>query len=459
MSNKNHAPMSITEGIIWKPLLGFFFPILIGTFFQQMYNTVDALIIGQYVGKDALAAVGTTGTLLNLLISFFVGIASGATVIISQYFGAGDAKNVSKAVHTSMAFAFVSGILITVLGLVTTDISLKALQVPNEIFADAKIYLQIYYGGMIASMIYNVGTGILRAVGDSKTPLYILIVSCIANVVLDLLFVAVFNMGVAGAAIATVISQVISAVMVIFRLCRSREVYALTFKYLKFHKDILAAMLKIGMPTGLQSVMYSLSNLIIQSTVNSFGTDTIAAWTIFGKIDGVIWVIIGSFGVAITTFVGQNFGAMKYDRIKKGAKICLLICISLVLIVSILIFFLASPLFGFFTDDITVIEIGVSMARIMVPFYFLYSFVEIYSGVIRGVGETLQSTIITFIGICILRIGWIFAVVPVFKSFETLVLSYPITWAVTAAAFIIYYLRGNWLKRAAKRQESLLQEI
>lgn len=441
----------ITDGVIWKQLLKFFFPILIGTFFQQMYNTIDALIIGQYVSTNALAAVGTTGTLLNLLINLFVGIASGATVIISQYYGAGDSKSVSKAVHTSIAFALTSGVLITIIGFATTDIALDMLNVPEEILNDARDYLQIFYLGMIASMIYNVSTGILRAVGDSKSPLYILIVSCFVNIGLDFLFVAVIPLRVAGAAIATVISLFVSAILAVLRLMKTSESYKLTIKGIRFHKDILGAILKIGMPTGLQSIMYSLSNLIVQSTVNSFGTNTIAAWTIFGKIDAVIWMVVGSFGIAITTFSGQNYGAMKYDRIKKGSRICLTICVISVIAIGWLIYLLGAPLFGFFTKDSNVIEIGLTMISMMAPFYFIYSFVEIYSGAIRGVGEVVQSTVITFVGICVLRIGWLTFFVPHFHTLEALIFNYPLTWFVTAVVFIIYYHRGRWLKRAKEK--------
>jgi len=453
MKQTGTAP--ITEGVIWKQLLRFFFPILIGTLFQQLYNTVDALVIGQFVGKDSLAAVGTTGTLVNLLVNFFVGIASGATVIISQYFGAGDAKNVSKAVHTSIAFSIASGILVTAIGLFTATSSLRLLQVPQDIFDEALLYLQIYYFGMLASMIYNIGTGILRAIGDSRTPLYILIVSCILNIVLDLFFVVVIPWGVAGAAIATVLSQVFSAVLILARLMRAREAYRVRLRLIRFHRSILKGLLKIGMPTGLQSVMYSLSNLMVQSTVNAFGTDTIAAWTIFGKIDAVIWMVVGSFGIAVTTFSGQNYGAMKYDRIKKGTRICLLICVFSVIGISLLLFVFSAPLFSFFTGDSGVIRIGRQMMNIMVPFYFIYAFIEIYSGTIRGVGEVMQSTIITFAGICILRIAWLVFYVPFHQNINALVVNYPLTWMITAIAFIVYYLRGNWLKRAISRQKPL----
>ena len=250
---------SITQGVIWKQLLIFFFPILIGTFFQQLYNTVDTIVVGQYVGTNALAAVGTTGTLINLLVGFFVGVSSGATVIISQFFGAGDGKNVSKAVHTSIALALVGGLVIMVLGLLTARPSLVLLGVPEEILGDALTYMNVYYCGIIASMIYNVGTGVLRAIGDSRMPLYVLIVCCLVNIVLDLLFVLGFHWDVFGVAIATVLSQVVSAVLIMARLMLTRESYRVELKRIRFDKSILKNVIRIGLPAGMQSVLYSVS--------------------------------------------------------------------------------------------------------------------------------------------------------------------------------------------------------
>ena len=311
---------SITQGVIWKQLLIFFFPILIGTFFQQLYNTVDTIVVGQYVGTNALAAVGTTGTLINLLVGFFVGVSSGATVIISQFFGAGDGKNVSKAVHTSIALALAGGLIIMVLGLLTARPSLVLLGVPEEILGDALTYMNVYYCGIIASMIYNVGTGVLRAIGDSRMPLYVLIVCCLVNIVLDLLFVLGFHWDVFGVAIATVLSQVVSAVLIMARLMLTRESYRVELKRIRFDKSILKNVIRIGLPAGMQSVLYSVSNLVVQASINSFGTDAIASWAAIGKIDGFIWMVMSAFGIAITTFVGQNFGAQQYARVKRSIR-------------------------------------------------------------------------------------------------------------------------------------------
>ena len=441
---------SITEGVIWKQLLIFFFPILIGTFFQQLYNTVDTIIVGQYVGTQALAAVGTTGTLINLLVGFFVGLSSGATVIISQFFGGGDWKNLSKAVHTSLALALGGGAVIMVLGLLTARPSLGLLGVPAEILDDALLYLNIYYGGIVFCMIYNVGTGVLRAIGDSRMPLYVLIACCLVNIVLDLLFVVVFHWGVLGVALATVLSQVVSAVLIMLRLMCTREGYRVELRHIRFDRGILKNVIRIGLPAGLQSVMYSFSNLVIQASINSFGTDAIASWAAIGKIDGFIWMVMGAFGISITTFVGQNFGARKYSRVKRSVKVCLGLTLGTTLALSALMLAFMEPLLRFFTGDETVIAIGQRFLWILGPSYFLFVFIEIFSGAIRGAGEALQPMLITTFGVCGLRVLWIFAAVPFLPTMEMVAMNYPVTWAVTALVFTVYYLRMNWLRRCIK---------
>ena len=390
---------SITQGVIWKQLLIFFFPILIGTFFQQLYNTVDTIVVGQYVGTNALAAVGTTGTLINLLVGFFVGVSSGATVIISQFFGAGDGKNVSMVL----------------------------LGVPEEILGDALTYMNVYYCGIIASMIYNVGTGVLRAIGDSRMPLYVLIVCCLVNIVLDLLFVLGFHWDVFGVAIATVLSQVVSAVLIMARLMLTRESYRVELKRIRFDKSILKNVIRIGLPAGMQSVLYSVSNLVVQASINSFGTDAIASWAAIGKIDGFIWMVMSAFGIAITTFVGQNFGAQQYARVKRSIKVCLGMALG------------------------TTIALSILLLVFMEPLYFTYVFIEILSGAIRGAGESLQPMLITCFGVCGLRILWLTLVVPRFHTMEMVAMNYPVTWVIAAVVFILYYLRMNWLRRCIRR--------
>lgn len=446
--NKGNA---ITEGVIWKQLLIFFFPILIGTFFQQLYNTVDTVIVGQYVGKEALAAVGTTGTLINLLVGFFVGLASGATVIISQFYGRGDRENVSKAVHTSMALAIAGGLVMMVLGITTARPCLELMGVPEDVMDGALTYIIVYYCGIIANMIYNVGTGILRAIGDSKMPLYVLIACCLANIILDLLFVVAFHWDVFGVALATILSQLISAVLIMVRLMKTRDSYRVELKKIRFHGKMLKDVIRIGLPSGLQSVMYSFSNLLVQSAINSFGTDAIASWAAIAKIDGFIWMVMSAFGISITTFVGQNFGAAKYDRVKKGTRICLLMALGTTIALSIILFTFKAPLLRFFTNDEAVVEIGQQFFRVLAPSYFVFVFIEIFSGAIRGAGEATQPMLITCVGVCGLRVLWILLALPLHRTMPMVAMNYPVTWVVTATIFIIYYYRMNWLRRSITR--------
>ena len=446
----------ITEGVIWKQLLLFFFPIVLGTFFQQLYNTADAIIVGKAVGKEALAAVGgSTGTLINLLVGFFVGLASGASVIIAQLFGARRAQDVSRAVHTTIALALSSGALLTAVGLLCAGGILELMGTPQEVMAYALPYLNIYFLGMIPQLVYNIGSGVLRAVGDSRRPMLFLICAALTNIVLDILLVLGLNLGVRGAAIATVLSQVVSAVLILVSLCHAQPVYRLHFRRIRFHGDMLARIVRIGLPAGLQSVMYSLSNMIIQASVNGFGTDVMAAWTAYGKIDGLYWMMISAFGVSITTFAGQNFGARRYDRMRRSVRVCLGMAAGVTVFMSALILTVGRPMLGMFTDDAHVVETGMSIIRLIVPTWITYLCIEILSGAMRGAGDSLMPTLMTLTGVCLMRVFWVTVVVPRMHQLPVLMLSYPITWVITSCMFIVYYLRGRWLDRCIARQGSV----
>ncbi len=440
MAQNRAEKNEITQGVIWKQLLIFFFPMLFGTFFQQLYNTTDAIVVGRFVGKEALSAVGgATGSLINLFVGLFVGVSTGATVTISQYFGADKKEEVSKAVHSAIALAIVSGAVIMLIGLVGAPFALDLMDTPKEILPYALIYIRIYFGGMIANLVYNIGAGILRAIGDSKKPLYFLILSCLINILLDLLFVTVFDWGVMGVAIATVISQICSALLVCITLMRTKECYKLVLRRIRFHKVMLKRIVRIGLPAGLQSLMYTSTNVIIQSTMNSFGTNTIAAWTAYGKIDGIFWMTMSAFGISVTTFAGQNFGAGKYDRVKKGAQVCLRIALSVAIALSAMLYFGGPFIYRLFTKDPLVIGKGAEILRFMAPTFFTYVFIEIFSGTLRGMGNSFIPMIITSLGVCALRIIWLFTVVPIYPEIKTVLFSYPLTWVVTSALFIIYY--------------------
>ena len=314
----------ITEGVIWKQLLLFFFPILLGTFFQQLYNTADSIIVGKYLGTQALAAVGGSAELLiRLVLGFFIGISSGAGVIISQYYGARKMDGTRQAVSTALLVAIGGGALFTLIGIAAAPWALQVMGTPEEIIGQSLVYMRVYFAGMIPVLVYNMGAGIFRAAGNSRMPMYLLIICCLLNIALDILFVPVLRWGVFGAALATTLAQAVSAVLVITALFKTPAEYRMDIRQLHFSGKLLKSILWVGIPVGLQSVMYNFANVLLQTNVNELGTATIAAWTVFGKIDGIFWMIQNSLGIAITTFVGQNYGAGKYDRVKKSIRICL----------------------------------------------------------------------------------------------------------------------------------------
>lgn len=441
MKQKTQNINQITEGIIWRQLLLFFFPIVFGTFFQQLYNTIDTVIVGQFVGKAALASVGGSATqLINLVVGFFTGLSSGASVVIAQFFGAKDERSVKESLHTAYAFSILGSIVISALGIGLAPQLLRWMNTPEELLADSTLYLRIYFAGILFVFIFNVGSSILRAVGDSKNPLYYLIACCFINIFLDLLFVIVFHLGVAGVAYATFLSQAISALLVTHKLMTSHSILTLKIRDIRLHKNVLKSQLWIGLPAGFQSVMYSISNVIIQAALNRFGTDTVAAWSAYGKLDAIFWMVSGAIGISITTFVGQNYGARKYDRVHKSVRICLGIdsIISVILIVFLMLF--RVPLFRLFTQDPSVIRIGSDMLALITPCYIFFVFIEVLAGALRGMGDVMIPTLITLLGVCVLRLIWIAVVLQISPTVNTIIYSYPATWIATAVLFIIYYL-------------------
>lgn len=438
----------ITEGSIFGQLLLFFFPILFGTFFQQLYNTADAVVVGRFVGKQALAAVGgTTSTLINLMVGFFVGLSSGATVVISQYYGAKKADKVHWAVHTSVAFSVIGGVLFMAVGLVGARWALTAMHTPEDVMDHAVTYIRIYFLGMVSNLLYNMGAGILRAVGDSRRPLYFLIGSCFVNIILDVVLVAVLRMGVAGAALATISSQLFSAILVILCLTRTQDMYKVEWRKIRIDSRMLQRIIRIGIPAGMQSVMYNISNIIIQAGVNNLGTDNVTAWATYGKVDGLYWMMINALGISVTTFVGQNYGARRMDRVRKGAGACMVIGVVLTAIVSTALYFWGYLFIELFTSDPQVQLISQSLIRFMVPTFITYITIEILSGTLRGVGDAWMPLIITGVGVCLVRVIWIIFALPHFNTILAAAFCYPMTWALTSAAFAVYYYFFSSLKR------------
>ena len=438
MDEKNQ----ITEGVIWKQLLIFFFPIVIGTFFQQIYNTADSIVVGRFVGKEALAAVGgSVNQIVNLVVEVFVGLTSGASVIVAQFYGAKDKKNLNKTLHTSYAFGIVTGFVVAVVGLLVTNTVLELMKTPQELMADSRLYLHIYFCSMIFNIIYNMGASILRAVGDSRRPLYVLMVTCGLNIVLDILLVVIFRLGVMGVAIATVSCQGISSILVTAMLMKEHPLFQLKLREIRFYRVSLNSVLRIGIPAALEATMYTIANLIIQVFVNELGTDTVAAWGTFAKIDAVYWMVVNAFGISITTFVGQNYGAGKVKRMRKSVGICLGMSYAGAILVSGALYALAGPLYRLFTTDENVVRIGVDMMHFLLPSYFMYVVIGILSGALRGAGRALVPMLLTCGGVCLIRIVWMLGVFPGHPGINTIMLSYPVSWGITAVLFIIYYFR------------------
>ena len=443
----------ILEGGLYKNIMLFFLPIWFGTFFQQLYNTVDAVIVGNFVGKAALAAVGgPTGTIINLLVNFFVGISSGAGVVIAMYYGSRNVEGTDKAIHTAVAISVAGGLILMAIGIPFSPLFLEWMGTPADILEQATVYIRIYFFGAVFNLIYNIGSGILRAMGDSKKPLYFLIVASIVNIILDVVFVVFMDMGVAGVGLATIIAQFSSAMLVIATLKGLPEDIMLMWNKVKLNKAMCGEIFKIGIPNGIQSIAFSISNIAIMSSINAFGTDTVAAWTAYGKIDAMFWMTVGSFGIATTTFVGQNFGARNFDRVKKSVRACNVLSLIASVTLSAVLLTCYPFLYRIFTQDAAVIEIGATMIKVMVPLYFTFVFIENFSGAMRGVGHSIAPTILTIMGICVFRVIWILFVLPANNTLVTAIISYPISWSLTAIIFTVYYMSGKWFKASVKKR-------
>ncbi len=441
----SQAP-NLLQGPLLPNMTRFFLPIMLGSLLQQLYSMVDAVVLGRFVGKTALAAVGGSDlAIINLVVGFFIGLSSGAAVVVSQHDGAGENTMVSKAVHTAIVFAAIIGAVMTVLGIALARPILVMLDPPEDTLADSIIYLQWYFAGMIPSMIYNMGAGILRAVGDSKRPLYFLIVCAAANTVLDLLFVAVFHMGTAGAAIATSLSQLICAALVIWTLARIEGPCRLRRGQLRMDRALVRRMTAIGLPAGFASVMYTAANVIIQKAINLLGTDAAAAWSVFWKLDGFFWPISSAIGITVMTFVGQNYGARQHDRIRTCIHTGLAMHFGFSIAFSLLMFLTRGLMVRFFTDDGAVMAEGEKIIAMLAFFYPTFCCVEVLSSAMRGAGNSVMPTILTLFGTCILRLTLLFTVTFPHLSNWTIALCYPATWAATSILFLVYYKCFRWL--------------
>lgn len=443
----------MTEGKISKSILLFALPILLGNLFQQLYNVVDSIVVGNVVGKEALAAVSSTGSIINLVIGLINGIFVGAGVMIARYYGATNKKSLSVAVHTTIAFGFIAGIIVTVFGMIFTPLFLRLTGTPDDVFADSVVYLRIYFAGGIGSVMYNACMGIFQAVGDSKRPLYYLIIAAITNVILDILFVAVFNWGVGGAAVATVISHFASSILGFIALTKADGDYKVTVKKIKIDGKMLKVLLKIGLPTGIQNSIVAFANVVVQSNINQFGSIAMAGSGSYNKLEGFAFLPITSFSVALTTFIGQNLGAKQYDRVMQGARFGIITGVTLTEIIGIIIWIFAPQLIGIFNSNPAVIEQGVIRARIICLFYFLLALSHCFAGILRGAGKTNIPMIVMLVSWCLIRIAYITVTVKIIPDIRVVFWSYPITWFISSVVFFIYYKKSNWLMNEIREVE------
>ncbi len=437
--------MLMTEGVIWKQFLLFSVPLLIGNLFQQLYNTVDSVVVGNFIGSEALAAVGSSNSLINLIIGMFLGIATGAGVIISQYYGAGDEQKLSWAVHTCIALSLIGGVALSILGVLASPLILKWMGTPEDVMEGSVVYLRIFFSGSLFNLLYNMTAGVLRAVGDSRRPLYYLAVSSAVNVVLDLIFVVGFQMGIAGAAWATIIAQAVSALLALVALMRTQDIYRVDLKKLKIDVRMMKRILAIGIPSGIQQSIISLSNVIVQSNINIYGSAAMAGYGASSKIDGFVTLPLQSFCIAATTFTGQNIGAKKKKRVIQGIFQGIAISLIYTLILSPILLWRSEDVLRIFGSDPAVLEYGKISMTILIPLYSVLSIHQILMGTLRGAGKTMVTMMIGLGNMCVLRMIYINGIVPFFHSFEAVMLCYPITWFSTMVMDILYCWKGKWL--------------
>lgn len=436
---------SMTSGNILKQIILFSLPLLFGNLFQQLYNTVDSIIVGNYVGKDALAAVGSSAPIINMLVGFFMGLATGAGVVISQYFGAKQEQKVHDAVHSAIALTFIVGIILTIIGSLIAPILIQMIGTPEAVFNHSTTYLRIYFYGILGLLVYNMGSGILRAVGDSKRPLYFLILASLINIVLDYVFVVYLHMGISGVAWATLIAQSTSAILTLFVLIKSDTCYRLILKDLKINREMLRKTINIGLPSGIQQSIVSFSNVIVQSYINSFGAGAMAGNSAWIKIDSFIVLPVMSLSLAATTFVGQNLGAKQEKRALHGTNIVLLMSITITTILSLIVYFNGPTLLSIFSNDPEVLKYGTIMMNIFIPGYVFLCIVQVFAGTLRGAGVATPPMVTMIFCYVVVRQIYLAILTKTTHNFGLTMLGFPLTWALCALLLFLYYRKKTWL--------------
>lgn len=435
----------MTEGPIRKKIIMFALPIFWGNLFQQLYNVVDSLVVGNFVGRDALAAVSSSGHLIFLMTGLFGGIFMGAGVVISRYYGSQEMDKVRTAIHTAVAFGLVAGVILTIIGVVFTPHILVWMGTPKSVLPNSILFLRIYFGGVLGVVLYNTASGIFQAVGDSRHPLYYLIFSSVLNVILELLFVAVFQWGIAGAGAATVIAQFASAFLAFGRLMKTKDVYRVSLKEIGFDSGMLKQILKMGIPAGMQNCVIALANIVVQSNINSFGATAVAGCGTYSKIEGFGFIPITSFSMAMTTFIGQNLGAKKYDRARKGAKFGIAGSLILAELVGAIIYVFAPIFISAFNNEPAVIAFGTQQARIVSLFYFLLAFSHCMAGILRGAGKSIVPMFVMLGCWCIIRVSYITLITHFVSQINVVFWAYPLTWTLSSIVFFFYYKKADWV--------------
>lgn len=434
----------MTEGSVWRHIVRFAMPVFWGNLFQQLYNVVDSLVVGNFLGSDALAAVGSSGSLIFLLVGLFSGIFTGASVVISRYFGAHDEGNMRVAIHTTVAFGLAAGVVLSVAGVFLTPAILRWMGTPESVLPNSIVYFRIYFSGVIFVVLYNTATGIFQAVGDSRHPLYYLIVSSALNVVLDLLFVAGLGMGVDGAALATVLSQAASAVLGLRRLMNTTGAYRVWPRKVRFNLPMLRQVLTMGIPSGIQNSIIAIANVVVQSSINLYGAMAVAGCGAYSKIEGFGFLPISSFALALATFIGQNLGAKEYERARRGARFGVLASLLLSELIGGAIYLLAPALISLFNGDPQVVAYGALQARTVTLFYFLLAFSHCIAGVMRGAGRAVVPMVVMLVCWCVIRVAYITLVARDSGNIQMIFWAYPMTWTLSSIAFLIYYLKADW---------------
>ena len=456
LAKNNKNTLLMTQGNVWKLLVTFSIPLIIGNLLQQMYNTADSIIVGNFVGSNGLAAVGSGTALINLIIAFAQGASVGAGVVVSQYIGADKKDKIKISVHTSICISIILGLILSLLGIFASPSLLIMMKTPKVVLKSSILYLQIYCGGLILNVIYNMATGILNAAGNSKKPLVYLAIASFTNIILDLLFIKIFNLGVMGAAIATDISQAISCILAIGYLLRVKSDYKLYIKDLKINKETAVKIIKIGLPTAIQNMVISFSNVLVQSSVNAYGATAMAGYAAYLKIDGFNILPVLSISMAVTTFTGQNVGANRLDRVKKGMYSSLIMVLVYTVFIGAVLLIFSHQVLGLFTHSAQVIMYGQLAMKYFCPYYFLLGILNVFAGTVRGAGKGIPPMIILLFSMCIFRILWIKIALPFYSSIDGVFILYPISWLVGAILMIFYTKFGKWLphKQMEKKENS-----